>query len=180
MPLQTWTSLLNASSTWQTGPGSALANSTTESIISPSGPDFRLPALYAQAGQVYRITAHGQYSAVVTAPTLQIRLRFGGVSGTLMLDSGATTCQTTTNVSWVFEGRIQIKSIGSSATAMCTGMTIGLGTTANSITLLPTAAAANVTWNQQNAQDIVLTGQWSAASVSNTVQVLHYLIEQLD
>ena len=75
MALQTWVQTLISAQ----GDGSQLSNSTSPTSILPAAAKFSLPANSMSIGQVYRITALGRLSNVVTTP------------GTLTLTAGIIT-----------------------------------------------------------------------------------------
>lgn len=164
--------------------GAALNTSTSEAIISPSSatfPDFTfgLHCPPIKVGDVFRFIARGIYSTT-SNPTLELRLRYGGLAGTLLLDTTAVTAQTTvTNTSWKMTGEIVCRSSGTSGTVVATGETVGIagaGTTA----LLPATGLTTTTINTTTQNALVLTGQWGTNSASNSVQVLEWLIEALN
>src|SRR5262245_50554453 len=83
----TWEALLN--SPQPTAAGTALANSTTLTVISVA-PQFTLPANFLQAGSALRFTAFGVFSTTVT-PTLLLGVYYGGVAGVALATTGAIT-----------------------------------------------------------------------------------------
>lgn len=69
---------------WLTTSGTAVANTTTETILHPA---YTVPATYLQDGRSIRLTAMGGYGTTGT-PTLTFKVRYGGVSGTILCQSG--------------------------------------------------------------------------------------------
>ena len=101
--------------------GTQISNSTTETIVCP---DFNIPAYYMAPGRVLRITAFGVNSNVVTTPgTLTMRVRWGGVAGTVLLASAAQGLDTTarTNALWRLEAFIVCRTAGATGTFMSGG-----------------------------------------------------------
>lgn len=183
MPAQFWESLLSATAPWSTSDGSALANTTTETIISPSSPDFTFPANWFYPGAVLRVTAAGEISTT-GSPTFTFQLRYGGVSGTSLISTGALTQGTTqTRLAWRFEAIVACRSIGTSGTVVPEGLVTWNTTTSAGTTLaVPQTipSPATVTVDTTTAKALVLTGAWSAASASNTATCHQWLIESLD
>lgn len=83
MSRQFWSETL----AWATSSGTAIATSTTETVLFPN---ITLPANFLQDGRLVRLRLFGSYGTTGT-PTLQFRLRWGGVSGTVIAASGAIT-----------------------------------------------------------------------------------------
>lgn len=163
---------------WATADGTAIANSTTETIIFPN---VTIPANYMQDGRVLRVTAYGRYSSTAT-PTLTFRFRWGGVSGTVLAASGAITVgATVTNGIWHVEAIIQTRSNGSTGTLFAMGRaevgddaasTVGSTTNVHGCDFISSAgvavpAVATVDLTADTALSITAT--WSAASASNTL-----------
>jgi hypothetical protein len=102
--------------------GTQISNSTSETIICN---DFNIPGYYMAPGRTIRIWAAGVMSNVVTTPgTLILRVRWGGVSGTVLLQSGAQGLDTTarTNSLWAMLCYITCQSAGASGTFMSSGI----------------------------------------------------------
>lgn len=174
---------------WATADGTAVANTTTETILFPN---TTFPGNYMQDGRVLTITAYGRHSTTGT-PTLTFRLRWAGVSGTVLCASGAVTCGSgVTAAMWRLEAMLTVRSNGSSGTIFATGIvivgedaapTVGSATNAPGISLMGSAgvatpAAATVDLSAESA--LALTATWSAASASNTITGHQLLIESLN
>lgn len=174
---------------WATSDGTAIANTTTETIIFPN---VTIPANYLQDGRVLRVVAYGRHSTTGT-PTLTFRLRYGGVAGTVLAASGAiTTGSAVTAAMWRLEAIIQTRSNGSSGTLFTTGVvrvgedassTVGSATNAGAVDLMGSAgvatpSTASVDLTADTALSITAT--WSAASASNTLTGHVYIIESLN
>lgn len=181
---------------WATASGTAVANSTTETILVPN---VTIPANYMQDGRALKITAFGGHGTTAT-PTLTFRLRWGGVSGTVMAATGAmvTTSAVGGGASmtalWTFEGYIQVRSNGSTGTAMTNGIIMlytATAPTAGTVTNygMPAAmvsgstggstpATATVDWTADTA--LSFTVQWGTANAANSIQLHNYLIEAVN
>jgi hypothetical protein len=185
MSRQFWQELL----TWATADGTAVANSTTETIVFPN---VTIPANYLQDGRVLRVKAYGRYSSTGT-PTIRFRLRWGGVGGTTLWDSGTITVGSgVTAALWSIELLVQTRSNGSSGTLFVVGdvvigaalaPTVGSATGEAAVGVFGSAGddtPAAVTVDLTADTALSLTALWSAASASNTETGHVYLIESLN
>lgn len=174
---------------WATASGTAVANTTTETIIHPN---VTIPANYMQDGRLLRLRAFGQYSTTAT-PTLIFSVRWGGVAGTLLCKTAAcTTPSGVTAACYDLDVLIQTRSNGSSGTIMANGVarlfaavagTVASATGEGLVTPMTaggviTPAAVTVDLTADTA--LSLTATWSAASASNTLTGLNYHIETLN
>lgn len=108
--------------------GAQILNTTTETIMAP---DFTFgagdPRLYQ--GAAFEIECWFDISNVVTTPgTVTFRVRWGGVAGTVLANSGAISMDTTARAN--FSGRLRatlvVRSIGSAGSMFCMGL-VNLG-----------------------------------------------------
>jgi hypothetical protein len=163
---------------WETADGTAIANTTTETIIFPNK---TIPANMMSDGRLLIIRAFGRYSTTGT-PTLTFRVRWGGVSGTVLAASGAmVTGSTVTNAMWSVEVAIQTRINGSSGSLFAIGeaalgedatSTVGSTTNARATDFMGSAGVAvpaAVTVDLTADAALSLTAQWGTASVSNTL-----------
>lgn len=175
--------------TWATASGTAIASTSTETIIFPN---VTIPANYMQDGRTLRIRAFGQYSNTAT-PTLTFWLRWGGVSGTVLCTTAAvTTPSGVTAATWDIDIILTTRSNGSSGTIMANGTatvhaavaptvasaTGNAATTPMTAGGVTTPAAVTVDLTADTALSI--TAKWSASSSSNTLTGLNYTIESLN
>lgn len=182
MSRQFWVELI----AWATADGTAIANTTTETILFPN---VTIPANYMQDGRALRIKAFGKYSTTVT-PTLQFWVRWGGAAGTVLCTSAAvTTPSTVTNAAWEAELMIQTRSNGATGTIMANGKltvyaavapTVASATGAAAVTPMTAGgvtAPAAVTVDLTADTALSFTAKWSAASASNTITGHNYELE---
>lgn len=192
MSRQFWSETL----AWATASGTAVANTTTETILFPN---ITIPANYLQDGRCLRITAYGAYGTTST-PTLQFKLRWGGVGGTVIAATGAFT--TTSAVGggasmlamWSLRALIQVRSNGSSGTVMTNGDVItytDTPLTAGTVTNYgqPSAIASGSTGGDTPVAVTVdltadtalsLTVTWGTANSANSIQGLNYILEAIN
>lgn len=192
MSKQFWSETL----AWATASGTAVANTTTETILFPN---VTIPANYMQDGRCLRLRAFGAYGTTAT-PTMIFTLRWGGVSGTVI--SKSTTITSTSAVGggasmtapWSFEAVIQVRSNGSAGTLMTNGEVIlytSTAATAGTVTnygmpmplasgstggTTPVAVTADLT--ADTALSVTIT--WGTANAANSIQGLNYTIESMN
>lgn len=185
MSRQFWSETLS----WVTASGTAVANSTTETILFPN---ITIPGNYLADGRVLRLTAMGGYGTTGT-PTLQFRLRWGGVSGTVMAASGAYTTGSgvgggaSMTALWKVDLIVQVRANGASGTTMSNGLLhiFTTGTTAgvelpiaSGSTGGTTPATATVDLTADTA--LALTATWGTANAANSIQGHNYIVEALN
>lgn len=155
--------------------GTQISNTTTETIVCP---DFSLPAYYMTPGKTLHVMAAGVNSNVVTTPgTLIIRVRWGGVAGTVLLASAAIGLDTTarTNAIWTMDAHITCRTAGPSGTFMSSGILNVYNTlSSTAANLLPAllgsagapSASGNaaVTVDTTTAKLLSVTAQFSVAT----------------
>ena len=176
---------------WATSSGTAVANTVTETIIFPN---VTIPGNYMQDGRALRLRVQGQHSTLGSGTvTLTFRLRWGGVSGTVMALTGAITqVISLTAAAWDLDILVQTRSNGSSGTVMAIGTarvfgatapTIGSATGAPAIAPMTqggqtTPAVATLDLTADTA--LAISVQHGAASSSNTLTGLNYVGESLN
>ncbi|MCX5326268.1 right-handed parallel beta-helix repeat-containing protein [Streptomyces sp. NBC_00120] len=143
------------------------ANSAAETVVA----SWLIPAGDALPGTAYRFAAHGQASTTAT-PTLTIRVRLGGVTGTVVAAFAAvTTGSAIANRGWEVNGVLHAIAPGSSGTwsggaQLWHRLASTTGAAAQEVT------DGVITRDSTADQALVVTAQWSAASASNTAQAL--------
>lgn len=104
--------------------GAQIAATTTETIIWPDiAFDADDPFIYPGAG--ISLVGWFDISNVVTTPgTVRFRVRWGGVGGVVLADSGAIPMDVTAraNYSGRIEADVMIRSIGATGKAFCQGL----------------------------------------------------------
>lgn len=174
---------------WATASGTAIAASTTETILFPN---ITIPANYLQDGRCLRIRAFGGYGTTGT-PALTFALRLGGVSGTVLGKSGAITTGSgvgggaSMTALWAIEIFLQVRANGASGSVMANGE-ISLYTTgaaagagypfASGSTGGTTPVAVTVDLTADAA--LSLTALWGANNAADSIQGTNYTIEALN
>lgn len=185
MSRQSWSEALF----WATADGAAIANTTTETIVFPN---VTIPANYMADGRLLRLTAFGRYSTTAT-PTLRFRLRWGGVAGTVLWDSGTITLPTITAALWQIGSLyVQTRANGASGSLFVMGPaeiaagaapSVGSATGSSGAGVFGSAGddtPAAVTVDLTADTALSLTAAWSAASASNTLTGHLYAGESLN
>ena len=129
-----------------------------------------IPANFLGNGSCFHLRASGVFSTTTT-PTLKLGFYYGGVAGVSLADSGAvTTASSVTNLQWILDVIMTIRSNGATGTAWTQG-TLSLGTSATAMSTIPLPAAAPsaVTVDTTAAKLLTVGGQWGTANASNTV-----------
>jgi hypothetical protein len=175
---------------WATASGTAVTNTTTETIIFPN---VTIPANFMQDGRALRIRAFGQWSSGTGPPTLIFGLRWGGVAGTQLCKTAACTLvASVTAAMWDLDMVIQTRSNGSAGTVFAVGTarvfagvagTVASATGEGLITPMGSAgvlapAVATVDLTADTA--LSLTATWSASSTSHTLTGLVYTGDALN
>lgn len=158
-----------------------------------------IPANYQADGRALRVRLYGAYGTTAT-PTLQFRVRWGGVAGTVLAATGAIT--TTSGVGggasmtavWSMDFIIQTRSNGSSGSLLTMGDVItytNTALTAGTVTnygqpsplvsgstggSTPVAVTADLTADTA----LAVTAVWSAANAANSIQALCRWIESIN
>jgi hypothetical protein len=157
-----------------TADGTQISNSTSETIVCP---DFSIPAYYMVPGRTMEISASGVLSNVVTTPgTLILRLRWGGVAGTVLAASAAIALDTTarTNSAWRLMLTMTCRTAGATGTFLSEGQAWVNTLSSTAANLLPqlmgsagaplASANAAVTVDTTTAKLLSLTAQFSVAT----------------
>lgn len=173
---------------WATADGTAIASSTTETILFPN---VTIPANYMSDGREVRLRLEGKYSTLGSGTVSHVySIRWGGVAGTLLTKTGTVTLLISmTNALFEIEAKLQTRSNGSSGSIMANGVarafggtapTIGSATGAPAIAPLTNGgqtvpAAVTVDLTADTALSVTLTH--GANSASNTATGLQYTLD---
>jgi hypothetical protein len=171
--------------------GTQISNSTTETIICP---DFNIPAFYMAPGRTIRQWGFGVMSNVVTTPGTYIaRVRWGGVAGVVLTQSGAQGLDTTarTNALWAFYMHFVCRTAGSTGTFMSGGVLEQINllssTAANLLSAMLGSAGTPlasgnvaVTVDTTVAKLLSNTGQFSVATSPTNLTCQQRIIEAMN
>lgn len=147
-------------------------------------PDVSIPANYMYPGRVLRGRLWGKSSQVITTPgTLQVRIRWGGLAGTLLADSGAMTTRSSsasTNETWSIEFDITCRAVGTAGSFVTFGRMerrnkLNASATDAQPDLIPASGPAAVTVDTSIAKLLSITFTPSVATGSHTA--MGYILE---
>ncbi len=167
--------------TWATSSGTAIADTTTETIIFPN---VTIPANYMQDGRALRLRLFGKLSTTGT-PTMTFAIRWGGVSGTVLATTEAITMGSgVANVNWELDAVIQTQTNGATGTLLVMGEakvhTSSTAVAQNVFGVSGYDAPAAVTVDLTADTALSVTADWSAQSASNTLTGMIYHIEAIN
>ncbi|MFJ8538188.1 glycoside hydrolase family 55 protein [Streptomyces sp. NPDC093591] len=146
-----------------------VTNTVAETVLHT----LTVPGSDASAGSVYEICAWGNADwPVTTVPTITLRLRVGGLAGDV-LATVVITCPSTagTAAGWRADGKVLLTSVG--AAANWRGNLLVADSIATALSSNPIAVSdsnAGATRSSTSTQDLVITGQWSAAAAANVLR----------
>lgn len=160
-------------------PAAAIANSTAELAFNRS---YTVPADTLAVGQAIRLRMWGKFSSTATATTLTVRVRWGGLTGVVLLLVGPNTvAASAASRVWMIEGDMVVVSIGAAGTIEAHGQ----------MHLFTTSKTQHVQWeatpvtslvtgvNTTIDQALTVTGQWSVANVGHTITMSTLVVEVL-
>lgn len=135
---------------------------------------FNIPASDAVVGAIYRIHI-AALASVSGTPTLTLRGRIGGVAGAAITATGIviTAASNGTNHHWFADLDYVIVSTGAGGTGRgflkaAEAMSLGGASPFTGLVTKCDGGLATVAHDTTASKDLVITVQWSAASVSNT------------
>lgn len=157
-----------------TADGTQISNTTSETIVCP---DFSIPAYYMVPGRTLEVIAGGVMSNVITTPgTLTLRIRWGGVAGTLLCATAALALDTTarTNSQFRLMAELTCRSAGATGTFLSQGFVLNNTLSSTAANLLPAlmgsagaplaSANAAVTVDTTTAKLLSVTAQFSVST----------------
>lgn len=173
---------------WSTVDGTAVASSTTETIIFPN---VTIPANYMADGRKLNLSLKGKYSTLGSGTVSHVyQVRWGGVAGTMICKTGTITLLVSmTNALFEIDVELQTRSNGASGTILGDGRALAHGGTAPTIgsatgapAIAPMTnggqtvpAAATLDLTADTALSVTITH--GANSATNTATGIHYSIE---
>lgn len=146
-----------------------LTNSTAETVIAT----YTLPANTLKAGTVLRIRGGARVSGVTGTPNAAINVRIGGLTGTVIASSGGVAV--IGNDVLTADMLVSSRVAPSAASAL---VSEGVARwTASGVGGQKPFLSASTNAATNGALDLVLTGQWDAASSSNIMVGEAFVIE---
>ena len=181
---------------WTTASGTAVANTTTETILFPN---ITIPANYMQDGRTLRANIYGAYGTTAT-PTITFSVRWGGVAGTVLAKSTAVTLTSAVgggaSMTAPFDlwFTIGTRANGSSGSLMTNGhgaFFTATAATAGTVTHyglpFPLASGSTggttpvaVTSDLTSDTALSVTVTWGTSNAANSIQGINYTLESLN
>jgi hypothetical protein len=167
-----------------------LVSSAAETVVAT----YSIPANDMVAGAVYKLTVFGTVGTSTSPPTLNIRARIGGLTGSQFAQTGAIS-QNASNTTRVFKAEVYFVCLttGVSGTGfgnldVWNGAATGTPGTTNPTNFQNTTAVASShimdgggtpTVNTTTTQDLVVTAQWTTSSANGTLIVRGFAAERV-
>jgi hypothetical protein len=139
-----------------------------------------LPANFFTVGKTVRITAAGYYSTDMTlAQTLTMRIRFGGIAGTIVLSTAAIpTIVTMANRGWRMLAEVYCNVTGALGKLVAQG-TFFRSTSTVAADVCDMVKAINIPFNTTASSVMVVSAQWNGNNVADTISCSDLMIEVL-
>lgn len=155
-----------------TGPSAVVTNTTAETMFDQN---YTIPANKLKAGSLVKCKFQGIAPSTNATDTLLIRLRIGGVAGTVLLAGTAT--DVANNAIFAGEFELAIRTAGAAGTMVGRGthteVPAASGTALHDITEILGSTAIDTTV----AQQLGVTAQWSVANAANQARLDFFRVE---
>ena len=153
--------------------GNTVANTITDTNFASN---YSIPANDCQPGRVYRVTAQGTWGDTTTAPTLNIKVKFGstqiGATGAVSVSQVSQTART-----WRLEYAFTCLTAGASGTVEGQGVFTRFHTNEQTSVLWGMTSTAATTVNTTTAQTLQVSATWGTASAANTITMRQLIVE---
>lgn len=145
--------------------------STTETLLYPVS-TLPIPANQLAIGSSIRVRVMGRMTkGGIGSPTINLRIRFGGLTGTALYTSGALGNSTSaTNLAFWLEFEITARTIGATGTVWLSGLMQSPHTNTNAMAPLAAITAA-VTVDTTALADLAVTAEYSANTAGNSITI---------
>ena len=143
-----------------------ISNTAVETVFSPA---YTFKAGTLIQGATFRVRAGGEADNVTGTPNLVMRIRLGGLTGTLIVTASQTSVGAGAN--WILDGQVTIRTVGAGGTFAVTSF--GMVQASMEVTDAPAGAVDTTIDN-----DLVVTAQWSAAAAGNSVSLSTFVVER--
>lgn len=163
-------SQLNRAAQFALTASASVANNSAEATLLGTGTgSLTIPANTLIIGRSARLTVAGVYSTINPPGTLRFRVRLGGLSGTVVLDTGDQTPATSASNRWFeLSGIVQCRTIGATGTVFSQGKVI-LAATDHDAVIWDMEKTATVTIDTTVSQTVDMTVDWQTADAGNTI-----------
>lgn len=155
-----------------TAASAAVTNTVAETMFDAK---YSIPAGSLRAGDVIKVRFQGIATATNATDTLLIRLRIGGVAGTVLLLGTAT--DVANNNIFSGEAEIHIRTIGAAGTLVAVGTHTEVPAASGTAVQDITEITASTTIDTTVAQEIGVTATWSVANAGNSCRLDIFNVE---
>lgn len=159
----------------------AVTNTVTETTLVPTVTgSVTLAANYFVAGKAIRLTCKGLLTTAAVPGTLQIRVRLGGIGGTVIFDTGAETpTALLTDSLWEVSGVIVCRTTGGTGTVMGQADFYHEVAAVGAPYSWPMINTSAVTIDTTASQAVNIAAQWGTADAGNSISLTDFILEQL-
>jgi len=160
---------------WQRLVGNVMAVKTLPSPIASTAAETAFSTKYTikggslVAGSVLRVRASGEADSVTGTPTLLMRMKIGGVSGSLLL--AAVQASVGSGANWLIDAVLTARVVGGSGLIAVSGF--GVVQQTFEVTDQPSVAVDTTI-----DQDLVVTADWSVPHASNSVSLSAFNVDR--
>lgn len=147
-----------------TAAGTALTASSTETVMA----SYTIPANSLAVGSLIQVRAQGIVTAANSTDTFTLKLRIGGLAGTLLWTVAATDATANDIVTGEYE--LAIRTIGSSGTMVGVGTFKSIPAAEGTMTIKDDILASTAI-DTTASQDICVTGQFSTTNAGNSARI---------
>jgi len=174
--------------------GTAVTNTTTETTLLPAVAKVFIPSGYINStAKVFCVSASGRISNIVTTPgTLTLKFKLGPTANIAVATSQAIQLNAVakTNVTWVAELMLYVRSIGSGTAATLfpvgffkseavVGSALPSAGGAGDAMFQASAPAVGTGFDSSVSNQIDLTATFSIANAGNSIQLHTFTLEDL-
>lgn len=161
------------------GVSSAITNTTTETAFSQFLTFPNAAQRYIQPITMCRIKATGIMSTGLLNLGLTLRLRWGGISGSIICTTGSfNLAASLSDAGWAAESIFLITAVGTTGAMEVQGNgSFSSGLISASLSHMSNNASFTIDTTITN--DVVLTAQWGTATANNSIQI-RTLTSQID
>lgn len=160
-------------------PSTPITNTSAETVIDQVFTYPADPSRYSQAPTLLRMKAWGIVSTGLLNLGFTLRVRFGGLTGTLLASTGAITIASSlSQQAWNADMTCVFTDTGPTGSMEAQGfLTLNAGLL--SVSAASMANVSSISISTVNANDVVMTAQWTTAASANSIQarIIHVLVD---
>lgn len=160
----------------------SVASNTVTSTTTETAFDqvFTLPSQAiddVKVNTLIRLSAAGTMSTGILNLGFTFRMRFGGISGTVLASTGGVSVAASlSDGGWIFKSDIYVRSVGFSGTGECQSNGSFQGGALTSLPVfMPNTGTFPIDTSVSN--DIVLTAQWGTSTANNAITMRSIVVD---